>query len=207
MTFDRDFQSRRIWARIAGLAYLLVILVDLIGLHLSGQLLGKSLMLAGSLLVVPLALGLYFTLRVFQPTTSAVALVCRLVEALVGVIAAVARFATARSAFAGTHIGRALLEFVAWTTATSFDALIFTIGSTLFFFVFVRSASIPRTLSWLGLTASIIAFLACTTHLVRPSFPALSAVPWIPMLLAEFSTGSWLLLRAVPNAPIHAETL
>jgi Domain of unknown function (DUF4386) len=126
------------------------------------------------------------------------------VEALVGFIAALARFQTIRSALATTHVGVGVLGFVAWNTATSFDALIFTIGSTLFFFVFVRSASIPRALSWLGLAASVIALAACTTHLLQPGFPAMSAGPWIPMLLAEFSTGSWLLVRAVKNTPIRA---
>jgi Domain of unknown function (DUF4386) len=207
MTSNRDYQSRRLWARVAGFAYLLVLGVDLTGLQLSHQLLGKSLMLAGSLFVVPLALGLYFTLKIFQPVTSAIALACRLVEVLIGLVAAAVRFETVRSAFTGTKFGSSILEFVAWNTATSFDALIFTIGSTLFFFVFVRSVSIPRVLGWLGLMASILAFAACATHLVQPNFPALSAVPWIPMLLAELSTGTWLLFRSVRNVPIRAKTL
>jgi Domain of unknown function (DUF4386) len=205
MSFDRGLQAQRRWARVAGASYLLVMLFDLTGLQSSRQLLGKSLMLTGGLLVVPLALGLYFALRIFQPVTSAIALVCRLVETFVGTIAALARFETLRSAFADTHIGKAALDVVAWNAAKSFDALIFTIGSTLFFIVFVRSAAIPRVLGWLGLAASVIALAACITHLVQPSIPALSALPWIPMLLAEFSTGSWLLFRAVRNAPIERE--
>src|ERR1700733_12877867 len=109
MALDRGLQSRRIWARIAGAAYLIVMLVDLTGLQLSRQLLGKLLLLTGSLLVVPLALGLYFTLKIFQPVTSAIALVCRLVETLIGTIAALVRFDPVRSAFADTHLGSAAL--------------------------------------------------------------------------------------------------
>src|SRR3984957_4144950 len=131
MTFDRGLQSRRMWARVAGAAYLLVMLFDLAGLQLSRQLLGKCLLLTGGLLVVPLALGLYFTLKIFQPVTSAIALACRLAETLIGTIAALARFETIRSAFADTRIGNAALDLVAWNAAKSFDALIFTIGSTL----------------------------------------------------------------------------
>ena len=115
MTTNRHFQSRRLWARVAGLAYLLVLVLDLTGLQLSHQLLGKSLMLAGSLFVVPLALGLYFTLKVFQPLASAIALVCRLVEVHAGPLAAVVKFDTVRSAFAGTHLGSVILEFVSGT--------------------------------------------------------------------------------------------
>lgn len=186
--------------------YLLVLLVDLMGMQSSRPLLGKSLMLTGSLLTVPLALGLYYTLKVFQPITSGLALACRLVEALVGAIATLAGFEAVRTAAAGTNLGRATLELVAWNNATSFGAWIFTIGSTLFFFVFIRSASIPRALSWLGLVASLIALAACTAHLVRPHIPAMSAVAWGPMLVAEVTTGGWLLFRSVRNAPAYLET-
>jgi hypothetical protein len=200
MTTDRGLHSRSTWARVAGAAYLLVMLADLTGLQLSTHLPGKLLMLTGSLLVVPLAFGLYRTLEMFQPVTSAIALICRLTEASIGTIAALTKFKPIESIFADTPFGRATLKMVAWDTATNFDALIFTIGSMLFFSIFVRSASIPRVLGWLGLAASIIAFAACSIHLVQPNFPALSPVPWIPMLLAELSTGSWLLIRAVGRA-------
>ena len=41
MTLDRGLQSRRAWARIAGAAYLIVMLVDLTGLQIPRQLLGR----------------------------------------------------------------------------------------------------------------------------------------------------------------------
>jgi hypothetical protein len=206
MSFDREFESRRAWARLAGLMYLLVLVVDLTGMQIPRPLLGKSLMLTGSLLTVPLALGLYFTLKVFQPITSGIALACRLMEALVGTIATLASFESVRTAFGGTHSGRAALELIEWNKGTSFGAFVFAIGSTLFFIVFLRSASIPRTLSWLGLVASLVALAACTTHLVWPSFPAMNAPAWIPMLVAEISTGCWLLFRPIRDVPSYAKT-
>jgi len=161
-------------------------------------------MLTGSLLTVPLALGLYFTLKIFQPIMAAFALACRLLEAVVGIAATIAGCAAVRTALAASYPGKVALQLIAWNNATSFGALVFTIGSTLFFFVFLQSASIPRLLGWLGLSASLIAFAACATHLIRPQIPAMSMAAWIPMLLAEISTGGWLLIRAVNDVPACA---
>jgi hypothetical protein len=195
------------WARLAGLMYLLVLVVDLTGMQFPRAPLGRSLILTGSVLTVPLALGLYFTLRIFQPNTARVALACRLIEAATGILGTMAGFRVVWAGLAASHPGTAILQFVAWNKATNFGALIFTIGSTLFFFLFVQSASIPRFLSWLGLVASLIALGACAAHLIRPQFPAMSIAAWIPMLLAEVSTGGWLLIRAVDPVLAPASTL
>ena len=185
--------ERQTWARVAGLMFLLVLVVDLTGLAVSQPVLSRTLMLSGSILTVPLALGLYFTLKVFRPITSAFALTCRLIEALVGILATLVGFDRVATAFSSAAFGKPLLQFLEWNRATNFGAFIFTIGSTLFFLLFVRSRSIPRALAWLGLAASLAAFTACCMHLVRPHFPAMNAVGWGLMLLAEVSTGGWLL--------------
>ena len=194
-------ESRRIWARVAGLMYLLVLLVDLTGMQMPHSPIGRSLTLMGSLLTIPLALGLYFTTRVFQPLTSGLALACRLTEAGIGVIATVAGFGAVRMFLDGSAAGRSTLQLVAWNKETQFGAWIFSLGSILFFLVFVRSVSIPRLLSWLGLIASLLTFAACTAHLIWPSFSAMSMAAWIPMLIAEIGTGGWLLIRAVNPVP------
>lgn len=86
MLSDRVQESRRRWARLAGLMYLLVLVVDLTGMQFPRAPLGRSLILTGSLLTVPLALGLYCTLRMFQPNTARLALACRLIEAATGIL-------------------------------------------------------------------------------------------------------------------------
>jgi hypothetical protein len=197
-------ESRRKWSRVAGLMYLLVLFADLLGMQMPHSSVGRSLTLIGSLLTVPLAVGLYFTLKVFQPITSAVAMACRLIEAAVGIIATVAGFEAVRASLGASIMGRATLHLIAWNKATSFGALVFTLGSTLFFVVFLRSGSIPRILSCLGLFASLLAFAACFAHLIWQSFSAMSMPAWIPMLIAEIATGGWLLIRAVKTAPSPA---
>jgi hypothetical protein len=49
-------------------------------------------------------------------------------------------------------------------------------------------------------------------HLIWPPFSAMNMAAWIPMLLAEISTGCWLLIRSVsfqklrltPNATVFS---
>ncbi len=207
MNADREVRLQRAWARVAGLMYLLVLAVDLTGMQSHNAVLGRSLMLTGSLLTVPLALGLYFTLRPVHGVVSAFALGCRLLEALLGIISTIVGFSMMRTDLLQSSLGRAILSLAAWDHATNFAAFAFTIGSTLFFLLFVKGRLIPRPLSWLGLLASLVAMLACITHLFRPGFPAMTMTAWIPMLLAEVSTGGWLLVRSVRPAPQDAGEL
>jgi hypothetical protein len=98
-----------------------------------------------------------------------------------------------------------VLDLGHWNDATAFGAFVFTIGSTIFFYVFIKSRYIPRVLAWGGLVASVIAMGACIAHFSRPSFSAMTMYAWVPMLLAEMSTGLWLLVKsveAVDKAPL-----
>ncbi len=190
-------QAQRAWARLAGLMYWLVLLVDLTGMQLTRGNVGRSLLLAGSLLTVPLALGLFFALRPVGPTVATCALALRLLEAALGSLSVLAGFASLHLQWAGSHSGSTLLGVAHWDHRTNFAAFVFTVGSTLFFILFVRSRYIPAPLAWWGLFASVVALFACSAHLVRPTFPAMTMYAWVPMLLAETSTGLWLLLRSV----------
>ena len=66
MAMKHDLRSQRTWARIAGLMYWLVLVVDLGGTQLHSGTASRSLLLAGSVLTIPLALGLYYALRPVQ---------------------------------------------------------------------------------------------------------------------------------------------
>jgi hypothetical protein len=195
-----DIRSQRAWARIAGLMYWMVLLVDLTGLQLHA-LVGRWLMLSGSLLTVPLAFGLYYAVRPAGEVLARGALGFRLLEAGLGLVSTAAGFGALRSEFVGSSFGTAVLQFAHWNDATALGAFVFTIGSTIFFYLFVKSGYIPQALAWLGLLASVIAMAACLMHFARSSFPAMTMYAWIPMLLAETSTGTWLLVKSVkqPN--------
>ena len=194
---NRTVRSQRTWARIAGLMYWMVLLVDLTGMQIHSATLSRSLMLSGSILTVPLALGLYYALRPVQNLLAASALGFRLLEAALGLIATVTGFAGVQAELAPSSLGKAALDLAHWSDATAFRAFVFTIGSTIFFYLFVKSCYIPRILAWWGLFASVVALAACLTHLLDPSFPAMTMYAWLPMLLAETSTGLWLLIKSV----------
>jgi hypothetical protein len=180
--------------------YWLVLIVDLSGMQLHSATLSRPLMLAGSLLTIPLALGLYYALRPVQSLLALSGLGFRLVEAVLGILSTLAGFAGVRAGLASMSVGTKLLELARWDDRTAFAAFVFTIGSTIFFYLFVKSAYISRVLGWLGLFASVLALSACLTHLLRPTFPAMTMYAWVPMLVAETSTGLWLIMKSVKAA-------
>ncbi len=197
MATKQEVRSQRAWARIAGLMYWLVLILDLSGMQLRSPTVSRSLLLAGSVFTIPLALGLYYALRPVQGALAASALSFRLGEAALGILSTVVGFAGVRSRLDRLSLGERLLDLAKWDDRTAFAAFVFTLGSTIFFFLFVKSHYIPRILAWLGLLASVLAFSACLSHLLRPAFHAMTMYSWLPLLLAETSTGLWLLIKSV----------
>jgi hypothetical protein len=204
MTAYDSVHSQRAWARVAGLTYWIVLIVDLTGMNLHPSSLRGSLMLSGSLFTVLLALGLYFAVKPVQATWALAALFCRLVEAALGVVSCVAGFPSIHPRLEASSFGASLLQLAGWGDSTNFAAFIFTIGSTIFFALFLKARSIPRIFAIWGLFASLLAFSACFGHLVSHSFSSMVMWAWIPMLIAETSTGLWLLIMSVKGQPPSA---
>jgi hypothetical protein len=177
--------------------YWVVLLVDLTGMSIHPSNLHSSLMLSGSLFTVLLALGLYYAVKPVHAILALAALACRLVEATLGIVSCIAGFPSLHPRLSDSSLGTAVLHLANWGDSTNFAAFIFAVGSTIFFALFFRARSIPRILSVWGLFASLLAMSACFTHLVSPSFSSMAMWAWIPMLLAETSTGLWLLIKSV----------
>jgi len=203
MNLQDAHRTQRTWARVAGLMYLVVLVVDLTGMNLHAPDLARSLFLSGSLFTVLLALGLYYAVRPVHALLALAALACRLVEAALGVIATVTGFPSLQPHLADSGMGAAMLQLTHWGNETNFAGFIFTVGSTIFFSLFLQARSIPRLLAFWGIFASVLAFSVCLAHLVVPSFPSMAMWAWIPMILAETFTGLWLLIRSV-QPPAHA---
>jgi hypothetical protein len=197
MPTQDNIRSQRAWARVAGLMYWVVLVVDLTGMNLPPSNLHSSLMLSGSVFTVFLALGLYYAVKPAQAMLALMALACRLVEAALGVVSCVAGFPSIHPRLADSSLGTTVLQLATWGNSTNFAAFIFTVGSTIFFSLFLKARSIPRLLAIWGLFSSLLAMSACLGHLVRPSFSSMAMGAWIPMLLAETSTGLWLLIKSV----------
>jgi hypothetical protein len=72
-------------------------------------------------------------------------------------------------------------------------SLFFSIGSLLFFFVFLKSRYIPRILSAFGVFASVVVTIMCFGNLIFPEYSGRLLYGWAPMAVAEVTTGFWLM--------------
>ena len=189
--------TQRAWAREAGLMYLVTLAVDIGGIRVDSAAMSRALLFAGALCVIPLALGLFGALRPFAAAAAGWALSFRLLEAALGVLTITVEVAGVHARLAGSRLEMGVLEFAHWASGAELSAFLFTIGSTIFFFLFLRSGYIPRVLAGWGLFSSVLSFGTCGMHLVRPALPAMTMTAWVPMLIAEVSTGLWLLIKGV----------
>ena len=188
---------QRAGARVAGLMYLVTLVVDIGGMRVDSVAASRELSFAGALCVIPLALGLFRPLRPFAAMAAGWALGFRLLEVALGVLTITVGIAGVHAKLTESRLGTGVLDFAHWASAAALSAFVFTIGSTIFFYLFVRSGYIPRVLAGWGLIASVLTFGACGMHLVRPAIAAMTMAAWGPMLIAEVSTGLWLLIKAV----------
>ena len=179
--------AQRSYARLAGLMYLLVLAFDIAGVAIgSGHRLGSVLSLLGSMSTVLLAIGHYVTVRPIDENLALTALLFRAAEAAIGGVGVAA-------ALSGN--GKSSIA------ATAVAALFFCAGSTLFFYLFLRSTYIPRLLARWGVFASLLYGAYWLFTVLVPQYPAAIAVAAsIPILIAEVGTGLWLLFRGIRTA-------
>jgi hypothetical protein len=117
---------------------------------------GLGLSLVGSLSTILLAIGLYVAVKPFDRNLAMIVLLFRVVESAVGATGIAVAFgvlqlymgANQASPFDAQQLGAlADLGRSASGAATDVSAFFFSIGSTLFFFLFLRSRYLPRILS------------------------------------------------------------
>lgn len=220
--------SQRAYARLAGLMFLVVLGFDIAGLAIASAIQGSGSFthashniaasetlyrigllfgLAGSLATVPLAIALYVTLKPIDPNLALTALLFRVVEAA-GI--GNAGFATLQiylaakhdNAFSTSQLG-ALAGFSSGPEGSYVSAIFFCAGSTIFFYLFLRSAYIPKIMAAWGVFASLVYVLAFIGSLIAPqSSGTLLLVGSIPIALAEVSTGLWLLIKGISTSAV-----
>jgi hypothetical protein len=164
------------------------------------------LSLGGSLATVMLAVGLYVTVRPADPNLAIMALLFRVAEATIGGAGLALAFsvlqirlATGHSnAFDSGQLG-ALADLLSHgDPSTHVGAIFFCFGSTVFFYVFLKSGYIPRLMAAWGVFASVVYAAAWFFGLIFPEGPgAVMAVASVPILIAEVSTGLWLLIAGI----------
>jgi hypothetical protein len=174
--------------------------------------------LAGILSTILLAAGLYVTVKPLDENLAITALLFRLAESAIAGVSIVFAFATLQiyleanrtSAFdtnqlavladLGSRISQAPTG-----VATVVSVIFFSVGSTIFFYLFMRSAYIPRILAAGGLLASVFCLITFVASFVfAQSSQQLLGIGGLPIGIAEIVTGLWLLVRGIKIQP--AET-
>jgi Domain of unknown function (DUF4386) len=172
---------------------------------------GILLGLIGDLSTILLAIALYAILKPVDGILAMAALLFRLAESAIGGVVVVLGFAELQiyvdangaSALSANQLG-VLADLLSRTSAAGTDVSVvcFSIGSAIFFYLFVRSGYIPRALAVWGLLGSLLCTIAFSGSLLAPqSSDLLRGIGALPIGIAEPVVGLWLLLRGIRIAP------
>src|SRR5438477_3920671 len=163
--------------------------------------------LVGNMSTILLAVALYVTLSPVDRNLAMTALLFRLAESTIGGMVVVFGFATLQiyldanhtTAFDANQLG-ALADLVSRLSGagTNVSVVFFSLGSALFFYLFLRSAYIPRILAMWGLLGSVFCLAAFAANLLLPQpSELLLGVGALPIGIAEPVVGLWLLIRGI----------
>jgi hypothetical protein len=169
--------------------------------------------LLGTISTVLLAIGLFVTLKPVDANLAMTALLFRLAESVIGGVASVFSFANLQiyldanhpSAFSADQMG-ALADLVSRTSAIGINisVVFFSVGSSIFFYLFLKSGYIPRFLALWGMLGSLLCLTVFVGNLLlSQSSDALLGIGALPIGIAEPVLGLWLLIRGV-NTRAHA---
>lgn len=226
MTTDCNAEVQIRYARIAGLVYLLLIALYTVGQLLISNVVGEGdfaqrlvhitagqtlyrlglvIQLLLSLFTVLLAYAIYVVLKPVNERIARLAMYCRLGEAFGGLSASVSFGVLSLQsdpkylqAFGIVQL-QAISELAKSAEFASFNiaTLFFSFGSTIFFYLFMQTRYIPRVLSAFGVFASVVTLFVSLGNLTFPAYANVIQFGWIPIFVAEITTGVWLLVRGV----------
>ncbi|MDR7083719.1 hypothetical protein J2X01_003014 [Arthrobacter ginsengisoli] len=225
--------SLRKTALIAGAFYLITIFVSIPALVLKGPVLSNPGYILGpgpdtaviwaGLLDVIAALACIGTAVVLFPVVKrqneAAALgfaAARVLEAAIIVVGVVSLLSivTLRQDLAGAGgaeaaslatTGRSLVAFHNWTFLLG-PGIIPALNALLLGYLMYRSGLVPRVIPLVGLIGAplLLASAAATLFGINDQISVWSAIAGIPMLIWEFSLGSWLVVKGFKPSPITA---
>ena len=163
--------------------------------------------LVGNLSTIMLAVCLYVTLKPIDANLAMTALLFRVVEAVLGLVVVIFGFASLNVYLEASHGGGfdvtqlgALADLVSRSSSSGIDVSVvcFSIGSATFFYLFLRSAYIPRFLATWGLVGSLLSLFAFVGSLLFPeSSDLLRGFGALAIGIAEPVVGFWLLVRGI----------
>jgi hypothetical protein len=218
--------SRRSSARIAGIAFLLYIVVAMGGMVLSRQAAAGSdpaaklasiaqhagqarlaalLELAGCYCALVLAVTLFVITRDVDRNLALFVMAFRVAEGVVGASLMPRSFnriwlATASGPGAPDAASvNALAAMLFKLPEWGFEIAgsLFAIGSTVFAYLLVRGRLVPAWMGWLGLVGSILVVVVVPLQLLDLVHSPITDVVWLPLLAFEVPLGFWLIFKGV----------
>jgi Domain of unknown function (DUF4386) len=229
--------SQRTYARFAGFMFLIVLGFDIGGVLIVSSIAGSGnfveishrvmeseqlyrfglcCSLLGSISTIVLATGLYVTVKPVDGNLALLALLFRVVEAAIGSLGIIVGFTVLKIHLAANHanafdpIQLSALATLDSGVATDVSATFFCLGSTIFFYLLLKSRYIPGLLSAWGIFASLLYLAFWLGSLILPQYSAMTVVYGsLPILVAELSTALWLLfvgIRTQPSEPAPVGT-
>jgi hypothetical protein len=221
--------SQRAYARFAGLMYFVVLGFDIVGAVIVSSIggngnfveashrilasetlyrIGLCCSLVGSLSTILLAIGLYVAVKPVDGNLAMMALLFRAAEAAIGGVGIIIAVSVLQIQLAANHANAfdanqlGALADLSTGVGTQVSAIFFSLGSTIFFYVFLKSQYIPRVLSAWGVFASLVYAAVWFVSLILPHYSATAvAFGSVPILIAELSTGLWLLIVGIKVQP------
>ena len=221
------YRTQLIYARLAGIMYLLNYATSVFGVLMPPWITGTGdfmqrvqrvvasehlyrgalvSMAIGWVMIVLLAFALYVTLEPVNKRLAQIALYMELGQASVGAVTVMFSFATLRlytdaqllSAFQGSHL-QSLVSVSQSIGGSGFQLsmMFLSVGSTIFFYLFYKSRFFPKTLAAWGVFASVVMGMVSMAILVFPEHTRTFLYGWGPMGIAEVGTALWLTIAGI----------
>jgi Domain of unknown function (DUF4386) len=153
-----------------------------------------------------LAISLYAITRDVDRDLAVLACACRIGEGMLGGVAPVTTLGllwlatsgvAADTAPGAATLGAFLQQVGQWNTLIA--AFLFSVGSTIFSWLFLRGRLIPVPLAWLGIVGSALLVVGLPLQLAGFLAGPVTQLMWVPVAVFELTLGPWLLIRGVPS--------
>lgn len=214
-------------ARFAGFAFIIYIAIGITSLVLGNRMFAGAegtnaklaaiaqnpmisqiivlLTLIMALCALVLAVTIYALTRDWDRDLAMIAMLCRVGEGIIAVLAPVVTLGLLWIATNASSIPNASQEntlaaylFKIESLTGTVAAICFSMGSMIYTYIFLRSRTIPKWLAWLGVFASAVLIIVLPLQLA--SFikdGLLTQLIWIPMLVFELTFAVWLIVKGV----------
>jgi hypothetical protein len=155
---------------------------------------------------IVLALALYILLKPVHKSLAQIGLFWRLAEASVLGVILLNRYMTLLILSGADYLtvfetgqlhALAMLFLEAYDTGYTIGVIFFSLGSTVFSYLFFKSKYIPRILAAWGIFASLLTLIGTFGNLVLPSDAVITFPYALPIILFEVLLGLWLLIKGV----------